>query len=78
MLNRRNFIKSAAITAVGAGALPGLVASARANTGARRHVVIVGGGYGGATPPPPPSAGGVRAAQPPQNTCACGATAQST
>ncbi|HAF55087.1 MAG TPA: hypothetical protein DCL01_07695, partial [Thauera sp.] len=24
MLNRRNFIKSAAITAVGAGALPGL------------------------------------------------------
>jgi sulfide dehydrogenase [flavocytochrome c] flavoprotein subunit len=49
MLNRRNFIKSAAVAAAATGALPGFVGSTAAATRARHHVVIVGGGYGGAT-----------------------------
>ena len=45
MLNRRTFIKSAAVAAVGAGALPGFIGNAMATTRARHHVVIVGGGH---------------------------------
>lgn len=50
MLKRRDFLKVAAATAAGSGALPGFIGSAAAATGkARMHVVIVGGGFGGAT-----------------------------
>ena len=50
MLNRRTFIKSAAVAAAGTSALPAFIGNAMAaTTKARHHVVIVGGGYGGAT-----------------------------
>ena len=44
MLNRRTFIKSAAVAAAGTGALPAFIGNAMAATTKARHQVVMGGG----------------------------------